>query len=114
MLPVVPFLFLIAAGQWLKLSLALKWGTAIAGTYWSWCLAMYRDVEQGRGIFESLIQVTAHGPRFPWLDTATNLGYAETGWRWLVLVILTIGICLIWWIRIPGKSSAIVPVSQGG
>ena len=114
MLPVVPFLFLIAAGQWLKLGQVLKWVTAIAGTYWSWCLAMYRDVEQGWGIFNSLIQVTAHGPRFPWLETAVNLGYAEPGWRWLVFVILIIGICLIWLIRIPGKHSEMVPVSQGG
>jgi len=114
MLPVVPFLFLIAAGQWLKLSQVLKWVTVIAGTYWSWCLAMYRDVEQGGGIFDSLIQVTAHGPRFPWLETAVNLGYAEPGWRWLVLAILVIGICLIWWIRIPGKHSEMVPDSYGG
>jgi len=114
LLPVVPFLFLIAAGQWLKLGQVLKWVTAIAGTYWSWCLAMYRDVEQEWGIFDSLVQVTAHGPRFPWLETVVNLGYVEPGWRWLVLVILIISICLIWLIRIPGKQGEMVPVSHGG
>ena len=56
--PVIPFLFLLAAGMLLRMPTILAAFVGIVSTYWSWCLAMCRDVEQGLGVFESLIHVT--------------------------------------------------------
>ena len=63
---------------------ALAVGTVT--TYWSWCLAMYRDVEYGRGILEAVIQVTLAGPRLPWLTTVQRMGYVPAGFVvWVLL-----------------------------
>ncbi len=77
--PVVPFLFLLAAGVLLRLPTVVAVSAGVAGTYWSWCLAMYRDVEQGLGVLEALIHVTLEGPRLPWLTTVERLGHAPEG-----------------------------------
>ena len=49
-LPVTPFLFLLVANVFIKLPKLVAVLIAIIATYWSWCLAMYRDVEFGLGI----------------------------------------------------------------
>ena len=38
---------------------------------------MYRDVEQGMGIFESPIHISLEGLRLPWLKTLENMGYLD-------------------------------------
>ena len=73
--PVTPFLFLIAAGVLLRMKPLLAVLVGVITTYWSWCLAMYRDVEFGMGIFESLIHITTGGFRLPWLTTLERMGY---------------------------------------
>jgi hypothetical protein len=77
--PVTPFLFLLAATVLYRLSAVWVVPIGIAATYWSWCLVLYRDVEQGWGVFESLIQVTLHGPRLPWSTVLERLGYIPDG-----------------------------------
>ncbi len=76
--PFVPFLFLIAAGVLRTLPVWLATGVGVAAAYWSWCLAMYRDVEQGRGVVESVIHITLEGPRLPWLTTLQGMGYVRS------------------------------------
>jgi hypothetical protein len=76
--PVTPFLFLIVAGVLIKMPAVLAVPFGIAVTYWSWCLAMYRDVEQGLGVLESVIHVTIGGFRLPWLTTLDNMGYLQS------------------------------------
>jgi hypothetical protein len=36
---------------------------------------MYRDVELGLGVVESLIHITLEGFRLPWLTTLERMGY---------------------------------------
>ncbi|HEX5416640.1 MAG TPA: hypothetical protein VFZ25_13295, partial [Chloroflexota bacterium] len=73
-----PFLFLLVAGTLRKLPRKLAIAPGIIATYWSWCLAMYRDVEQGAGILESVTHVTIEGPRLPWVVTLAQLGYVPS------------------------------------
>ncbi len=103
MLPVVPFLFLLVATVLLRLQ---KWLAIILGvlsTYWSWSLAMYRDVEQGRGIIEAIVATTVHGPKLPWLATLHSLGYLDIAPIWFIMPALWI-IILIWVFPIKGKN----------
>jgi hypothetical protein len=76
--PVVPFLFLIVAGILIRMPRLAVWSVGIVSLYWSWCLAMYRDVEQGLGVFESIIHVTRDGPQLPWLKTLQGMGYVSS------------------------------------
>jgi hypothetical protein len=75
--PVVPFLFLFAANVLLKLPKIMAVLIGILATYWSWCLAMYRDVEQGFGIFESIKHITFEGFQLPWLTTIERMGFVQ-------------------------------------
>jgi hypothetical protein len=75
--PVVPFLFLFVANVLLKMPKILAVLIGIAATYWSWCLVMYRDVEQGLGVFESLKHITFEGFRLPWLMTLERMGFVQ-------------------------------------
>ena len=100
--PVTPFLFLIAAGVLLQFKNWIAVIFSVITVYWSWCLAMYRDVEQGSGIFESIIHITTGGPRLPWLTTLQNLGLAPP-WltALLVLIICGIAVGLVWAVMFP-------------
>jgi hypothetical protein len=102
MLPVVPFLFFLTATVLLNLPRWLSILIGILTTYWSWCLAMFRDVEQGSGIFEAIIQVSSAGLRLPWLTTLNGLGIAAD---WItpagILFIAGLVIGIIW--IIPAK-----------
>jgi hypothetical protein len=96
--PAVPFLFLIAAGALLGLRRSMAIAVTAVAVYWSWCLSMYRDVELGRGVFESLIQISSHGPRLPWVTTLNGLGYVQGQWlAWAALATAGVMIAAIWW-----------------
>jgi hypothetical protein len=98
--PVVPYLFLLASGVLLRMPRLLAVIAGIISVYWSWCLAMYRDVEQGLGIFESIIHVTFEGFRLPWLVTLDRMGYLPGGASALPLLILSsVLIWALWSIR---------------
>jgi hypothetical protein len=97
--PVSGFLFLIAAGALVRLPPLLAGGIAVVGAYWSWCLAMYRDVEQGLGVLEAIRHVTFEGFRLPWLTTLQGMGYVgrdipTTAGPLLVLCTVLIA---VWW-----------------
>jgi hypothetical protein len=103
------FLLFTAANQFSRMQFKLlrlpTWLAIIIGvftTYWSWALAMYRDVEQGLGVFEAIIQITSQGPQLPWLSTLQNLGLVPSwGSAWMVLVFAAIILWVIWSIRFP-------------
>lgn len=104
MLPVVPFLFLLAAGVLLRLPAWLAWTVGLFSTYWSWSLAMYRDVEQGLGILEAVKAISLHGPQLPWLVTLQRLGYAPDSLStWWLFASLAVIIVLIWGVRYPSR-----------
>jgi hypothetical protein len=95
--PVAPFLFLLVAGVLLRLPPILAACIGIVATYWSWCLAMYRDVQQGPGVFASLIHVTLEGFRLPWLTTLERMGYVKEGASALPLLVLSAAIIWALW-----------------
>jgi hypothetical protein len=95
--PVSAFLYLIAAGVLWQLPRWLAWAAAAIGAYWSWCLAMYRDVEQGYGVFEALRHVTLGGVRLPWLQTLQGMGYVQSQTPALVILLLFAGFLWLLW-----------------
>lgn len=105
--PVTPFLFLLAAGVLLRMPAFLAVPVGILATYWSWSLALYRDVEQGWGVFESLIHVTLQGPHLPWLTVLERMGYVSDG-RLITVVLLAVCGGIVWalW-AVKGRSGTI-------
>lgn len=103
--PVTPFLFLLVAGALLAMPTRLAIGIGIAATYWSWCLAMYRDVEQGWGVFESLIHITAEGVRLPWVVTLERLGYIQNATLWSIGLLAVSGAFVwgLWKVKLPRR-----------
>ena len=100
--PVTPFLFLVVSGVLLRIPTFIAGLLGILGIYWSWCLAMYRDVERGWGIFESIIKITTGGIHFPWLVTLERMGYVPSGTFALpFLLLMGFLIWLIWGVRMP-------------
>lgn len=99
--PVVPFLFLVVSGVLLRLPVWISVVLGIVCTYWSWCLAMYRDVEQGFGIFESIKNITLGGIRFPWLVTLEHMGYVPGYLTIPVLISAALIVWMIWNVRRP-------------
>jgi hypothetical protein len=95
--PVTPFLFLLAAGILLRMPALWAILVGILSTYWSWCLTMYRDVEQGLGVIESIIHVTFEGLRLPWLTVVKNLGYLPDGFSTIPLVLVLGAILWVVW-----------------
>lgn len=75
--PVVPFVFLLSVNVLLKMPRIWAVLAGILGAYWSWCLVMYRDVEQGLGVFESIKHITLEGFRLPWLTTLERMGFVQ-------------------------------------
>ncbi len=89
-----PFLFLLAADVLLRVPSVVAVAVGAVTTYWSWCLAMYRDVEQGRGVIESVVHVTREGFQLPWLTTLERMGYVTRGSFEVPLLLL--GAASVW------------------
>jgi hypothetical protein len=99
--PVVPFLFLLVASVLLRLPKIVAVLFGIVATYWSWCLAMYRDVEQGLGVLEPVRHITLEGFRLPWLTTLGKMGYVADGASAIPLLVVCGAI--IWTLWSVGK-----------
>ena len=95
-MPVVPFLFMLAANVLIKMPRVVAILLGVLGTYWAWCLAMYRDVEQGFGIFESVKHITLEGFRLPWLTTIERMGFVNTVSAIPLLFLAGVIIWLLW------------------
>jgi hypothetical protein len=96
--PLVPFLFLIISGIWRRLPPLAAGIIAVLATYWSWSLAMYRDVEQGLGVLESIIHVTFEGFRLPWMVTLGRLGYFPSGISAGPILVLLVAVLGVLWL----------------
>lgn len=105
--PVVPFVFLLAANVLIKMPRIPAIFVGLIATYWSWCLAMYRDVEQGAGIFESIRHITLEGFQLPWLTTLERMGFVNHGSAITLLLLLITG-GLIWSIWSVGSRPTMV------
>lgn len=104
--PVVPLLFLLVAGVLLRLRPLLAVFVGVITTYWSWSLAMYRDVEQGLGVFEAVKQITLTGFRLPWLTTLEKMGYIGAGASPLPLLLLSTAVIWTLW-RVGRRSNSV-------
>jgi hypothetical protein len=63
---------------------------------------MYRDVEQGMGVLDSVLHITLEGPRLPWVVTLERLGYGSAmPLTLLLLAVASVGVLLLWSIRVP-------------
>jgi hypothetical protein len=100
--PVVPFVFLLAANVLLKMPRIIAVLLGIFGVYWSWCLAMYRDVEQGFGVFEAIKHITLEGFRLPWLTTLERMGFVQNA---PVIPLFLVCAAMIWILWSVGKQS---------
>ena len=94
--PVVPFVFLLTADVLLKLPRVWAVSIGIIATYWSWSLTMYRDVEQGSGIFESIKHITLEGFRLPWLTTLERMGFVQNASAIPVFLLCAVMIWAMW------------------
>jgi hypothetical protein len=94
--PVVPFMFLLAANVLLKMPRIVAVLLGLIGTYWSWCLAMYRDVEFGFGIFDAVKNITLEGFRLPWLLTLDRMAYVQNSTPIPLMLLCAVTIWLIW------------------
>ncbi|MFN0277209.1 MAG: hypothetical protein ACKVRN_01265 [Pyrinomonadaceae bacterium] len=94
--PVVPFVFLLAANVLIKMPRIPAVLIGLLASYWSWCLVMYRDVEQGFGVFESIRHITLEGFRLPWLTTLERMGFANGALAIPLLLATGAAIWLIW------------------
>jgi len=76
MAPMIPVLFLPAAAVLSRLSRAGLYCIAVAAVGQAWCMAMYRDVERGLGVFDPILHVLLGGFQLPALTTLNrmNLG----------------------------------------
>jgi hypothetical protein len=98
--PVTPFIFLLVASVLRKLPVMTTALVSAGGVYWSWCLAMYRDVEQGLGVFEAVIRITLEGFQIPWLTTLSRMGYIERNASALPLLFVTaVFLTLLWRVK---------------
>jgi hypothetical protein len=73
MAPIFPFLFLPAAIMLMRLPRLVIYLTAVLVVTESWCLAMYRDVEQGFGLFNPVLHVFTGGFMLPALTTLSRM-----------------------------------------
>jgi hypothetical protein len=98
--PVVPFVFLLTANVLLRMPRIAAVSIGLFGVYWSWCLAMYRDVEQGFGVFESVKHITLEGFRLPWLTTLERMGFVQNA---PVIPLFLVCAAMIWLLWSVGK-----------
>jgi len=96
--PVVPFLFLLCASVLIQLPRYLAVVIGVIGTYWSWCLAMYRDVELGAGVLEPLKQIILGGLKLPWVTTLERMGYVSGSAVVLPLFLVTVLLVTTLWL----------------
>ncbi len=104
MVPVTPFLFLLAATVLIQIRPWLATVIGILATFWSWFLVMARDVEQDWGIIGALLSILRSGLRLPWLARLEAMGYIPGGFTLPVLGIASVIIIFIWLARAPLKS----------
>ncbi len=94
--PVVPFIFLLAANALIRLPVVIGAIVGALGTYWMWCLVMYRDVELGSGIFEAIKNITLGGFQLPWLKTLERMGYVQESSVLPLFLLAAVVIWILW------------------
>lgn len=100
--PVLPFLYIPAALVLARLPRKLVYSIAIAAVAEAWCMAMYRDVERGLGVLDTVLHVFTGGFQLPALTVLGRMGqaygdYAAGGVSPLPIFALTAAaLCVVW------------------
>lgn len=99
MAPAFPFLFVPAA--FALRAMPHVAASALAGTSLliNWCLAMYRDVERGRGVLDPLMDLFTSGPALPALTTLSRIEGPWAAWAgssWTVAAIYVAAWAVLW------------------
>jgi hypothetical protein len=96
----IPLLFPLAAAVLLRLPRVAAFLVVAPTVTISWCLAMYRYVEQPLGIFDPVVRTLVGGFQIPALTTLSRMeayeSLAPAGTSPLPAFVL-VGVCL-WWI----------------
>jgi hypothetical protein len=72
--PIFPFLFVPAIVTLMNLPRIAIYLVGILSVLQAWCLAMYRDVERGLGVFEPVLQIMIGGFQLPAFSTLSRMG----------------------------------------
>jgi hypothetical protein len=116
MVPVTPFLFLLAAGVFLRLPVVAGVLIGVITTHWSWSLAMYREVGDNHplGVIDAVSRITFEGVRLPWLTTLEQLNYLPSGvFAGPLLLLLALCIWAVWRVHWPVKHPASATLVKG-
>jgi len=103
MVPLVPFLFLLAVEVFMRIPRKIGLLIAIITLSQSWCISMVRDFERPQGILESIKLLFLQGFQLPWLTviSKTATQYTATlskGASPILLFLITAGILYCIWI----------------
>ena len=102
MAPAFPLLFVPAALTLWRLPWSVAAALAGASLVVNWCLAMFRDVERGRGVLDPILDLLHKGPALPALTTLSRISgpWAEAAgstWTPIALyLVAAIGVWAIW------------------
>jgi hypothetical protein len=73
-IPVIPFLFLLAASVIIRLPRIIAYGLAVFAFTQSWCMSMVRSVGvKDEGAINSVVRVFLDGFQLPWLNTLSKM-----------------------------------------
>jgi hypothetical protein len=110
LLPAVPFVFPALAVTLLRLPTRLRYVLVVGALTQSWAMAMYRDVERGFGVLDSLLHLFVGGFQLPFLSTLSRMGtqygdYAARGVSPMALFALSAALIWIIWSVAPSRST---------
>jgi len=77
LMPVIPFLFLVAAAVLVRLPRAVAFGIVLTAVTVAWSMAMVRNQY---GIHQNLIRVFVEGLQLPWLSTLGRMASQYAPW----------------------------------
>lgn len=106
--PALPFLFVPTAIVLARLPLRLAYLLAIAAVAQAWSMSMYRDVERGFGVLDTVLHVFIGGFQLPALTVLSRMSgpygdYAATGVSPLPIFTLVAAILFVLWSRSAGR-----------
>src|SRR5208337_468394 len=108
--PLLPFLFVPAAMVLWRLPRRLAYVISIAAVAQAWSMAMYRDVERGFGILDTVLHVFIGGFQLPALTVFARMSgaygdYAAFGVSPLpVFAVVAALIWVVWWREPPAHT----------
>lgn len=99
--PLVPFLYLCVAAVLVRLPRRFAYLIATVAVGQAWSMAMYRDIERGFGVLDTVLHVAIGGFQLPALTVLSRLGaageYAAGGVSPLPIFAMTAAILFVVW-----------------